>query len=83
MMFKFTSLELVNDFFALDDVDCLLDDLYGSTNEPYFAGFVVFEQEQQHLEKSKLIEGNVVFFKDLDMFEMAHYVKLGVEKYGL
>ena len=82
-MFKFTKIDLVNDFLALDDVDCLLDDLFNADNESYFAGFVLFEQEQQHLEKSNLIEGNVVFFKDLDMFEMAHYVKLGVEKYGL
>ena len=82
-MFKFTKIDLVNDFLALDDVDCLLDDLFEADNEPYFAGYVVFEQEQQHLEKSNLIDGNGVFFKDLDMFEMAHYVKLGVEKYGL
>ena len=81
-MFKFTKIDLVNDFLALDDVDCLLDDLFEADNEPYFAGYVVFEQEQQHLDKAKLIR-DAIFFKDLDMFEMAHYVKLGVEKYGL
>ena len=82
-MFKFTNLDLVNDFLALDDVDCLLDDLFNADNESYFAGYVIYEQEQQQLDKANLLEGTVVFFKDLDVLTMAHYVKLGVEKYGL
>lgn len=81
-MFKFTNLDLVNDFLALDDVDCLIDDLLCSDNESYFAGYVLFEQEQQHLEKAN-VGGPIRFFKELDVFEQAHYVKLGVEKYGL
>ena len=82
-MFKFTKIDLVNDFLALDDVDSLLDDFFEADNEPYFAGYVVFEAEQQHLEKQGLLLNFSGQFKDLDMFEMAHYVKLGVEKYGL
>ena len=81
-MFKFTNLDLVNDFLALDDVDCLIDDLLSSDNESYFAGYVLFEQEQQHLEKAN-VGGPIKFFKELDVFEQAHDVKLGVEKYGL
>ena len=82
-MFKFTKIDLVNDFLALDDVDALLDDLFNADNESYFAGYVIYEQEQQHLDKANLLRGNAIFFKDLDVLTMAHYVKLGVEKYGL
>jgi hypothetical protein len=82
-MFKFTNLNLVNDFFALDHVDALLDDVLTSDNESYVAGVVLYEQEQEHLERANLLEDNYKLFKELDLFEQAIYVKQGVEKYGI
>lgn len=75
IVFDKTDIALINDVWAFlsgsDDV-YLVDDAFSMESKKALAGWLLYESEG-HGDR---------YFKDLDIFEKAVYIKRGVEKYG-
>ena len=76
IVFDKTDIALINavwSFLSVCEDGYAVDDALGMTSKKELAGWLVYESEG-HPDR---------FFKDLDIFEKAVYIKRGVEKYGI
>jgi len=82
--FKFTSLELVNDLFdhSLNEgcID-LFEMALQCQSEKEIAGILLYEINE--IETQREDNHNFIFWRDLDLFSMARWIKLGKDKYEL
>lgn len=75
IVFDKTDIDLINDVWAFLSVcedGYLVDDCFSISSKKELAGWLLYESEG-HGDR---------FFKDLDIFEKAVYIKKGVEMYG-
>ena len=82
--FKFTSLELVNDLVdhslkegCIDIFEMALQ----CESEKQIAGILLYEINE--IETQRDDNHNFIFWRDLDVFSMARWIKLGKDKYGI